>query len=162
MEWELPDNFREMHVHERIEWHRKRIEKEDPIYVYLAKTRLLTTLHPEEVRERLEKTRARRKQVEAALLLYDNEEFNSLKTVLDNAVREARVNLNERARILALQFRRKSFKDQGNEKEVLEGLKKKSDQAIAQIKDCEVRIVEICRTFKIDPTQYIRSTEIQK
>lgn len=157
MEWTLPENYMMFSAEERIQWHKKRVEQEEPIYAYLEKHGIWNCVDNSEIRERLDRIRQDRNYVEAALVIYADDHFCDLQQAMTEAVTRTQDLLQARAKILVLQFRRVCCRDHGEEQRELCGLREQTNEAIMCVEEIEKGIIQVCSQHNVEWTPFMKS-----
>jgi len=125
--YNLPKEWDKWTTERRIRWHRRRVRKEEPVFRLFEKMELMSCFKPEELKERLEKIRKSRRNVEFALVLAEDGEFKDTLSELsaaEKALKEIEV---QRAKILREQFKRKRIANNNGEAEHLAILRKQAN-----------------------------------
>jgi hypothetical protein len=157
MDYSLPEGFNRLSTEDRIEWHAKRVAVEEPAYRYLEIIGLWNCKEPAEVQCQLADFREEKQEIEALLILYEDVEFQVLKTELDDVMSQGYQVMHQRSRILACQFRRMTFASQGTEKRRLNHLKQQTYEILVQAEEVEKRLTQVCRRHRVDSCCFVQS-----
>jgi len=162
IEYDLPEDWELMSQLERLDWHSDRVMKEEPVYTTLEETGVLTCFEADEIRVRLAVVQAERRMVEAALSLALDQEFQGLWETLQAMIDEVRENIATRAKILNLQFKRKTFKATVEETDKLAALRTSVDNQLDAAEEIEGEIIRVCDRHKVNPISFLLVDEVRE
>jgi len=151
----LPPEFYGWSQEERVEWHRRRVEREESVYRMLESMGLYSPFDEDELRDRLKEVRKLRKRVEAALFLAENSEFLYIQKKLKGMAIELGNNNRERASILQRQFRRVKMNSTREERDQLEVLRLARKAMLEDVEGLEKRMVALCNQYGVDPEPHL-------
>lgn len=153
--YDLPEGFDKWSIEKRIEWHTTRVEREVPVFEMLEQMEIMTCFDVSEIKARLFRVRWWRERVESALKMSECGEFQQLHAELTQAAHEAGELMKKRARILALQFRRKSITEYDGEGRELENLKQMQEETLLRVECVEEELVQCCQRHGVSPEPYL-------
>jgi hypothetical protein len=159
MEFCVPPDFNSWPNGKRLEWHRKRIEREAVAYDYLEKIKIISTKTFEELQNQLNGVRSERRAVEATLAVVEAPAFIELQARLDAGINAANVLIRLRKAYITTQFRRNSVCDKAGEADYLKRLGGKIDHDINAAEQIEGEIITYCERHGIDPLPFFRVDE---
>lgn len=159
--YDLPDKWEEHSLSDRLDWHRNRVEQEEPIFNMLQKQGILSTFTSDEIKERLEYTRKLKKRVEAAILVAEIPEFQAAWHNINRLCVQGQEINSQRAAIQKLQFRRSNFKLTKSEETKMAELKHQANSTFDEAEQWEGTLMDLCEKYGADPTAYLIVDDIR-